>query len=139
MGRSQIFFLCLLFCIFFVENASVLLFQIFLSSHSKQALTQLFPLTLSLQALLNPVLSPQCCCQDIFGPFFPFSSSSSLFSPPILFTFFLLSLASTLQCVLESYFTKARDHPLDSSRFQELPHRQFNTKRILRITFYLII
>ena len=99
----------------------------------------LFPVTLFLQALLNPVCSPQCFCQDIFGPFFPFSSSSSLLSPPILFTSFLLSLASTRQCVLESYFTKARDQPLDSLRFQELPHRQFNTKMILRITFYLIM
>ena len=67
------------------------------------------------------------------------SSSSSLFSPPILFTSFLLSLASTLQCVLESYFTKARDQPLDSLHFQKLPHRQFNTKMTLRIKFYLIM
>ena len=59
--ESGFFFLCLLFCIFFVENASALLFQTFLSSNSKQALTPKI-VTLILSCHLNEF---KVCLQQI--------------------------------------------------------------------------
>ena len=96
MRRCRDFFLCLLFCIFFVENASALLFKPFLSSNSKQALTpKIVTLTLSCHLIEFKVFLQQIIDEDACAIFIETMKS--------LFNF----LCQKHYCTLSSYLVSA--------------------------------